>query len=351
MKKLFVLILMMTSLISSGQNATVNDLWKLYNSHDYESAIEKAKPLLEKDPNNVDLNLLIGRSLTDLADYKNALPYLALAEKNDRKNSWQKAWALNYMGTCYYMLKDYRNAELLLSECIKLNATKNATNDAYAKTLVFGLNDFFRSWNTVETENFCFHFQNMSTEEIEKFTSIRELAYREINSFFKSFLLQKIDFYVWESREDAKKIMNSNLGFAMPGFYIVHSHYQQTIGHEMVHVISHYSTKIISKAGLINEGTAVCFDQTKQDKEQIVKDWLKANDKKISIEEIWANWNDFPEDLKYPLAGLFVKELIDNFGREKFIDFFGNQTYENAKLVFGDNLGEVISAFENKFNT
>ena len=100
-----------------------------------------------------------------------------------------------------------------------------------------------------------------------------------------------------------------------------------------------------------DEGTAVCFDLTNQNKEKIVKDWLKANDKKISIGEIWTNWKNYPEELTYPLSGLFVKELIENFGQGKFIEFFGNQTYENAKIVFGDKLDKVIRDFENKINS
>ncbi|MBU0474730.1 MAG: hypothetical protein KKF62_11260 [Bacteroidetes bacterium] len=77
---------------------------------------------------------------------------------------------------------------------------------------------------------------------------------------------------------------------------------------------------------------------------------VKTNDKIISIGEIWANWKNYPDDLTYPLSGLFVKELIDKFGKEKFIEFFGNQNYENEKLVFGEELDEVIKDFENKIN-
>jgi len=43
--------------------------------------------------------------------------------------------------------------------------------------------------------------------------------------------------------------------------------------------------------------------------------------------------------------------LIKNFGPEKFKEFFGNQTYENARLVFGEKLDKVIKVFEDKINT
>ena len=191
----------------------------------------------------------------------------------------------------------------------------------------------------------------MSDADIEKYLSSREVAFQNINKFFNSDIPKKIDFFVWNSRDDAKKLLRANLGFADPGFCIVHSHYQQTKGHEMTHVISNYSTAIIKKTGFINEGTSVYFDQTNQDREQMVKDWIKTNDKKITIREIWMNWNNYPAELSYPLSGLFIKELINNFGRNEFIEFFGNQTYDNAKLVFGDKLDKVIKDFENKINS
>jgi tetratricopeptide (TPR) repeat protein len=351
MRKIITTILILISVIALGQNSQIDELWKLYNSHEYKPAIDKAKSLLQSEQNNVDLNLVIGRSYADLEEFENAVSYIESVVANDNHNTWRKAWALSYLGTCYFMSQDYKKSESSLNECIRLNATKNATNNAYGQTLLFGFNEFFKTWKIIETDNFRFHFQSMSDIEMEKYISKREKAFNEINGFFKSTLPKKIDFYVWDSREDAKRILRANLGFARPNMCIVHSHFQQTVGHEMTHVISNYSTKMVMKTGLINEGTAVCFDQTNQDKEQIVKDWLKTNDKKITINELWTNFRDYPDALTYPLSGLFIKELIDNFGREKFIYFFGNQTYDNAKLIFGEKLDKVIEDFENKINT
>jgi tetratricopeptide (TPR) repeat protein len=351
MRKIFTLILILISQISSGQNSEIADLWKLYTSQDYKLAIEKAKPLIEENPNNVDLNLLMGRSFTELSDFKKAIPYLDLVVKNDIYNSWQKAWALSYLGTCYFMLQDSINSKTFLEDCIRLNATKNVTNDAYGKTLIFGFNEFYKNWKIIETENFRFHFQNMPREEIEKYTSLREAAYKKINSFFESVLPKKTDFYVWASREDALNILRSNLGFASPDFCIVHTHYQQTIGHEMTHIISNYTSEIKTKTRFINEGTAVCFDLSNSDDLSKVKEWTVVNNNRISIKDFWANGEKYGEEILYPLSGLFVKELIDKFGREKFLEFFKNQTYENANHVFGNKLDILIGDFEKKINT
>jgi len=50
------------------------------------------------------------------------------------------------------------------------------------------------------------------------------------------------------------------------------------------------------------------------------------------------------------LACVFTKELIDNFGKDKFLEFFKNQTYDNAKIVFGDKLDRLIEKTENEIN-
>lgn len=350
MRLIITIIFILTSLITFGQNKQVEELGKIYMSGDFDKTILKANEFLKNDPNNIDYKLLLGRALADKGDFNSAIPYLDYTVNNDPNNSWRKAWALGYLGTCYYMLQDYENSRKTTKECFDLNVTKNATRYAYKRILMFGFDDFYKDWKIVESDNFRFHFQNMRNSDIEKYISSREKAFKNINKFFASDLPKKIDFFVWDSREDAKKLLIANLGFSDPRFCIVHSHFQQTKGHEMTHVISNYSTKMIMKTGLINEGTSVCFDQTNQDKEQIVKDWIKNNGKKVEIKEIWKDWKDYPEELTYPLSGLFVEELIDNFGREKFIDFFGNQTYDNAKVVFGEKLDTIIKEFENKIN-
>ena len=350
MKNTITIILFLISSLTFGQSKTVQDFWKLYQSQRYDLIVEQLTSRLNEEPNDAELNLILGRSHADLGNYSKAIPYLENSIEHDNQNSWKKAWALGYIGNCLFMIEEYDKSKKALSDCIGLNVTKNATKYAYGRMLLFGFDSFYDGWKVYESDNFRFHFQNMSDSDVKKYIQSRENTYQSINKFFKSEIPKKIDFFVWNSRDDAKKLMNLELGFAKPYFSIVHSHSQQTKGHEMTHIISHYTVEITKKTGLINEGTAVCFDQTNQNKEQIVKNWIKSNDKNIDIQIIWENWTEYPMELTYPLSGLFVKELIDNFGRDKFIVFFANQTYVNAKIVFGDKLDKVIKEFEDKIN-
>ncbi len=350
MKTFISTIFLLTSLLTFGQDLTIKDLWNQYQSGNYDKVIENSKPFLDTDSLKPDLNLLLGRTYTDKKDYSKAIPYLEYTIKNEPNNSWRKVWASAYLGTCYFMQQDYENSRKATKECIDLNVTKNATNYAYSRLLLFGFDDFYKNWKIVDSENFRFHFQNMSDSEIKSYIAIRENAFRDINKFFNSRLPKKIDFFVWDSREDAKEILKANLGFARPEFCVVHSHSRQTVGHEMTHVISNYTAEISNKTRFINEGTSVYFDQSNQDRLKQTKDWKAKNNTKIVIKDCWINGEKYSEEILYPLACVFTKELIDNFGKDKFLEFFKNQTYDNAKIVFGDKLDRLIEKTENEIN-
>jgi tetratricopeptide (TPR) repeat protein len=351
MKLKLTLLLVVAALFSFGQASKMEQLGKLYMSGNFEESIRRAKEYLEEEPNNIDYHLILGRALTDYGEYEEAIPHLKFTVENDSNNSWRKAWALGYLGSCYYMVADYEKSKQYLQQSVELNATSNATNYATTRFVQFGYHRFFNDWETVETENFSFHFQKMDEKERQDFIHSRESAFFEINDFFETELPKKIDFYVWDSREDAQKILRANLGFSISEFCVIHSHYQQTRGHEMTHVISNYVGKNIIKTGLINEGTAVCFNLDKQDKTELVVKWLEKNEQEVDIKAMWLGWEDFPGEFAYPMAGIFVEELIKTFGKERFLNFFVVQTYDHAKEVFGDDLETLIANLEDKINT
>ena len=351
MKKTTSLILMMLIMFAGAalaQNPQSEELSKLYNAKEFEKTIVKAREFLKDDPQNIDYTAVLGRALVDIGQYAEAIPLLKFVAEND--NSWRKAWSEGYLGSAYFMVADYENSKAALQTAMQLNITANATKYATRNWLLFGFQSFFDNWKTSETKHIRFHFQNMNDREMESFMQSREKAYETVKSFFGSTLPKKIDFFVWQSKEDAMKILKANLGFADPQYCVIHSHFQQTRGHELTHVITEYSGKIQKKTGLINEGTAVCFDLSNNKRQEMVKTWLQTNIQKIDIKETWNNWGKYPQELSYPLSGLFVEELISRFGKEKFIAFFTDQTYENVLKLFGSETDTMIQEFEKRFN-
>ena len=350
MNKVITIYFLTLGLFSFGQSVKVKELMDLYQTGKFEQTINKAIEYLKEEPQNLDYNLLLGRAYADNLEFEKAIPNLEFTVENDKENSWRKGWALGYLGSCYFMLSDYKKSQEELESCIKLNATKKSTIYAQQKKALFGYDNFYKTWKIIESENFRFHFQEMPDAETQIFIQKKESAFKKINEFFNCKLPKKIDYFVWNSRSKARRVLRQNLGFAKPSYCIVHTYYKQTIGHEMTHVISSYVANISKKSELINEGTSVYFDQSKQDKENIVRNWLTKNEKKVAIKDMWSNWKSYPIELSYPLSGLFVKVLIDSFGKEKFLEFFKIQTYENAKNIFGDKLDQIIVDFEKKFN-
>ncbi len=343
-----LLLLTLIAVAAQAQNPKSEELSKLYNTGEFEKTIEKAREYLKDDPQNVDYTAVLGRALVDNGQFAEAIEPLKYVAEND--NSWRKAWSAGYLGTAYFMLSDVENAKAVLQTATQLNITQNATKYAANNWLIFGFHPFFADWQTTETTHFRFHFQNMESGERERFAKSRENAFETINTFFGAVLPKKIDFFVWQSREDALKIMKTESGFAQPQYGVIHANYQQTRGHEITHIITGNLGKRQIKTGLINEGTAVCFDQSSNNREEMVKTWLKANNAKIDLKDIWVNWQKYPVELTYPLSGLFVGELLSRFGKEKFLAFFGNQTYENALAVFGSETDLLIQEFERRFN-
>ena len=138
-----------------------------------------------------------------------------------------------------------------------------------------------------------------------------------------------------------------NPAFASPGYCCIHSNTNLTPGHEITHILSHFSTPGSIKNEFIFEGIAVAFDQSDRDKEAFVRAYARRKKiEEFSIDSAWKNHGLYPKTLTYPLGGILVERIIQQFGREKFIEFMQDQSYENALKIFGDQLQVLISTLE-----
>lgn len=213
--------------------------------------------------------------------------------------------------------------------------------------------NLFNDWQIVERDKIVFYFQNPSVVENQsEFIEKREKAFKNIQAFFKIDLPHKIDFFVWNTLEEPLAKFKIKLGFASPLDFSVYSFYKQTPGHEITHIFSHHLAKDVRKCRFINEGLAVCFDQTNMDKLSLAREYMNKNPLgKIQIKKIWQDGlGSLPEDFTYPLSGAFVKCLIDNLSEDEFKEFLKEQSYENAERLFGDKLEKIIGDFEKRLS-
>ena len=325
---------------------TTEDAWALYNKHQFNAAHQAGLNILSKEKTSYVAFLIIGRSLVGEGKYTQAMEYLEKVLKAPDAPTYSKAFALNDLGLCYFYKQDYIMSKQVLKQSYQLNATKNATDLASRYQRILGFDETFSTWITKEIQHFVFHFQDtVSAGHINVFMQRKENAFNNINTFFGAALPKKIDYFVWSKPEEAELFLKKNLAFTQPLLCLTHTTYRHTLGHEMTHSISYYAAPSDRKNQLISEGVGVYFDQDPKDNMKILKTSIKNP---VSIVDIWKNTEKAESKIVYPLGAELVKRLIGAFGKQKFIEFLANQSYDNAKKVFGSELTEVISKLQNE---
>lgn len=346
MKKLFLTFFVVFFIFNlKAQNPESQKLFKELNQGKIDQVISEGLSLLAKDSNNIDLNHIIGRAYFYKGEFDIAIGYLEKSILTDSPKSSTKAWGYNFLGKCYLMKDNLEKAKEYFYKSYNMKATENVTKSSYYALAGYGLLNFYNNWKKVESKHFIFYFQD--SRNAEWFVKTREEAYDSISNYLNVKLEKKIRYFVWASRKDAKEVLKRPLGFSKPELYLIHSAYNQTRGHEMTHVISNYVTNIKVKTGLINEGLAVYLDLDDRDDRGLVFSAMKKyNIKKIDIQSFWSDWRKYSDEISYPVAGLFVEDLIKKYGKDKFLNFFADQSYQNAKAVFGDDFDNFIKEFE-----
>ena len=211
-----------------------------------------------------------------------------------------------------------------------------------------GRDEFYKNWITVNSMHFIFHFPpNSLISDKQKFVDNHEQAYSKLNSFFNTRIPKKIDYFVWNYSQEAEKFGIGVLSFALPDLYIIHVHAMESIGHEMTHLITHYlpgSSGIKTK--FINEGIATYFDLN--NRTIYGGPGFKKPTEKISLREAWLNDYKYSDYVYYFLGAEVLKLLNQRFGKIKFIQLIKNQSYQNAKKLYGNELDKVLSEVESK---
>ncbi len=317
---------------------------KLYMQGENDKALELGLDYYKTDSESAELNMLIGRILTDKNQFKEATPYLEKGTSDKNIKNGIQAWSLAYLGTAYFMTDNPEKAKQVLTECIKLNATKNSTASAKKRLNGYLLDNYFVDWKVIETEHFRFHIQDTKVlGDIDKYLERREKAFSNISNFFNAKPTKKIDFYIWSSYKSMKKRLGTEAGFATSKICMVNAHYNQTSGHEIAHVLSDIGIVPSTKTAFINQGIAVYLDQTNRNRMEIARKDLKSS--KVDILELWEKPENYPDSYNYTISGAFIEFLLKKGTENQLKQLLKIQTVENAEKVY-DNFEELIKEFE-----
>ncbi|WP_372639402.1 hypothetical protein [Ancylomarina sp.] len=341
MKHILLIIFLSFSLLLSAQH---KDLSKLYLKGEFEKVIEKGMLKLEQSPDDVIINMIVGRANVAIGKYQTAIPLLKKALDDKTALPSTISWSMAELGKAYYHTGQVKIGVENLRKAMDMKATRNCTRFAHNQLMRFQENKFFQKWKVRETDHIRFHFQDESIiENVENYMKQHEDAYLDVNKFFKTVLPKKIDFFVWKDREEAYDLFGRPLGFANSERKIINAWYKQTKGHEICHILCDIAIQPKKKTKLINEGICVYFDQTSRNKMDQAR---KVSPKKeFHLLELWESPTQYERDLSYPMGGAFIDFLIHKGGKDKLKNLLKDQTIENAEKIY-PNFKDLVKTFE-----
>jgi hypothetical protein len=357
MKHLMILTVALWSWSALAQPpaGSADDLWPLYKEGRFEEVVTRGKALLNTGNETPQVLLAVGRALVDLGRLEESQLYLVRAARLDPAQTWVYAWSQVYLGFSHARQGQMDLARQALRKGRDCRATENATRTAQSNLRGLGLDEFFDDWTVLETEHFRFHFSpRLAVFDREGFALVREEAFARISDWCGGAPGRPIRFFVWADHAEAALAGMPPLGYARPADYLIHAYYQQTVGHELTHVISHHALQPVLEKGLINEGLAIVLDQTGRDTLARARAAVQAGQAgegetpfvRMGLRALWQDWSLLGDEYSYPIAGAWVDELLARGGKEKFLQFFTDQSLVHARAVYGPLLEDWIDAFE-----
>jgi len=279
--------------------------------------------------------------------------YIAEIEKrieNNTVDATNVGYYRAYLAVLYFLISDYNTAKKMIDVCLESDINDEFRNEVINFSNQLGLRDFYDDWTVKETENFFFRYRLGEGNKInlDEFAFQREEALKYIQSIFNVSLLKKIDFFIWDSREEAHKQLQRQLGFAYSMFNVIHSSFDQTLGHEITHIITGYLYTQGKFDLFINEGIAVYLDQSNRNRLAHARLCLShCNIMNVKVMDVWKGLRDFPQPVSYAVAAVFIERLLNGYGQEKLIQLITNQSCEDANNIYGrDDFEKLICELE-----
>jgi len=343
MRNLLIIFIVLPSIMFSQNGA----LAEAFKNGDFHKVIELSNNEILRNPDDFETHLIIAKSYNEVADFKQAAIFLKQCERL-MKLDWEKSWTLVESIKTNFGIGNIEEAKQNFVDAKKVKGTKNSEKALREIALLIGFDELYDNWKIKVTENIIFHFDNsISDAEVKKIVTTRQKAFNEINRLFKSTLPKKIDFFVWNQKENYNTYLESSLGFTRPNLCVSHNRINQTPGHELAHNISFWKNRENVRTKFINEGIGVCFDQQKNDKFEIAKAAYEKHP--MNLIDVWKKQTDLNNEILYPISGAFVEYLF-NYDKAKFFALVENQTYQNAEIIYGSQLVNLINEFILKLN-
>lgn len=349
--KIFLLKLLLLIGVA-GYSQSYHELLIEYQKGEFEYVIEKGVPLVKENYSDIDYHLLIGRAYADNLQYKDALPYLKYVDQNAKKKGWRRGWGQVYLGICNFGVGQYEWSRTYLNMAASDGSSDNIRNFAKEQIKVLGFGKYYQDFMLKVDDGILFHFHpdiTMELDDVSAFVEKQKSAFKVAKNFFNCTIPKDVDFFVWNTSADLMKQTGSEQALVVkPGLCVIHAVMNESAGNEFSHIVSYYLSKSERKSALISKGTALYLARNDKNLLHEAKTMLDAKGiSDISVNELWIV-NREESELHNSISGAFVQYLIDSEGKDKFIELYIDQTYYNAKKVYGNRIDELILEFESK---
>lgn len=320
------------------------ELKRLFSKGKYDQVIDKVQALLQVNATDPDLNSILGRALTDSKQFAKAIPYLENSIASLTVSSEMKAVSKAYLAKCYFINNEEQRAVTMLKECQNGRESKFANNYAHKYLSLFQTGIYYKAWETIETDNIRFHFQDKKKlKNAEEYMARINLNFKRITKTLNIEPTKKVDFFVWSDRNEAFRKLDHPLGFSNSDLYIVNVWQNQTRDYELCHMLCHLASQSKFKTMLINEGLGMYFDEMDQNLLKLAR--LKVPKDKFSLLELWEEPTKYKRNLSYPVGAAFIELLLNKGGKKKLKEFLKIQTIKHAKEVYPD-FHQLVNNFE-----
>ena len=174
-----------------------------------------------------------------------------------------------------------------------------------------------RDWLTCQSEHFVFHYapNYPRSNEITAFASTRDRAFAQNCANLKVSLEDKTDFFIYDQLDE---------GFAVPDWNVIFADDDQSIGHEMTHIIAYHIAGKRQKIKLLDEGIATWLNHSTRtnDHHHVAWEYIQTNGLPPLGELAHTRAFRRQSPPPYYPAASFVGYLIENYGLDSFRQFW-----------------------------
>jgi tetratricopeptide (TPR) repeat protein len=305
---------------------------RLYGRENYKKAVKMCKQLIEKYPKD--------KAICDAYEYIYHIYDLYLYNYQDELKVLSKILECDslslreishYQSILWYSYRKLMQIDKAIREVnkyLEICKKDSILKSRYEKRLRW-LKALGDEWKFKESEHFRFFYTKDSPAErdIERIILLHEKAYKEICKILEVSVPVKIEYFLFRSQEEAEKwfwkgiVLNSS-NRSLQVFALYSDSIKASVKHELTHciayMINHHSTR--ARLELLSEGLAETMVGTRRGQpiHTLAKSILK--DEEITIRDLVDNraFHQLGGNKTYPIAGSFVKYLLDEYGIERF---------------------------------